>query len=105
MSASDVFAIGNNFSNVGVILHYDGSSWSAMTVLAGTMSGAQSGVWGSSATDVFVVADGIWHYDGSAWSTMPLPSGTMWQLYGVWGSSATDVFAVGESGTILHYGF
>ncbi|MBI5480726.1 MAG: hypothetical protein HY906_17845, partial [Deltaproteobacteria bacterium] len=62
-----------------------------------------SGVWGSSATDVFAVGEWgtILHYNGSAWS--PMASGTTRWLYGVWGSSATDVFAVGSGGTILHY--
>ena len=95
-SGSDVFAVGNS----GTILHYDGTSWSAMA--SGTTI-QLNGVWGCSETDVFAVgANGtILHYDGSTWSAMA--SGTTQALYGVWGSSGTDVFAVGNSGTILHY--
>ncbi len=61
------------------------------------------GIWGSSASDVFVVGQGgsILHYDGTAWNLMT--SGTTNHLYGIWGSSGTDVFAVGGGGTILHY--
>ena len=44
-------------------------------------------VWGSSATDVFVVGDAgtVLHYDGSAWSKMNC--GTSANLKGVWGTS------------------
>ena len=61
------------------------------------------GIWGSSASDVFLVGQGgsILHYDGITWDLMD--TGITSNLYGVWGSSATDVFAVGQSGTILHY--
>jgi hypothetical protein len=62
-----------------------------------------SGIWGSSATDVFAVgmSGSILHYDGSTWTTMTNESG--YYLYGVWGTSASDVFAVGSRGIILHY--
>ena len=60
-------------------------------------------VWGSSASDVFVVGkDGtIMHYDGATWS--PMTSGTTKLIWDVWGSSASNVFAVGDHGTILRY--
>ena len=59
-SGSNVFAVGDS----GTILHYDGSSWSAMS--SGT-SNSLSGVWGSGGSDVFAVgtAGTILHYDGS----------------------------------------
>ena len=95
-SANDVFSVGYE----GTILHYDGTSWNAMTSGTGYSLDA---VWGSSANDVFAVGGGgtILHYDGTSWNAMT--SGTTTDLYGVWGNSAGDVFAVGRSGTILHY--
>jgi len=57
-----------------------------------------TGVWGSSANDVFVVGDRILHYDGTAWTEMASPASD-W-LNGVWGSSANDVFAVSRHGLI-----
>jgi hypothetical protein len=96
--------VGFNFSeHWAVILHYDGSSWLAMST-ADTFSPLYS-VWGSSSSDVFVVGFGdsgsvILHYNGSSWSTVPNPTvivgGTS-----VWGTSATDVFDVGTG--ILQY--
>jgi hypothetical protein len=63
------------------------------------------GIWGSSASDVFVAGQGgsILHYDGTGTTWELMNSGTARNLYGVWGRSATDVFAVGANGTILHY--
>ena len=83
----------------GVVLQYDGSSWSQM-VESGSIRNA---IWGSSSADVFAVGEGgaISHYDGASWSAMA--SGTTNNLNGVWGSSGSDVFAVGDNGTILHY--
>jgi uncharacterized protein YjdB len=59
------------------------------------------GVWGSSATDIFVTCGSpILHYDGTGWSTMATQTGS--QGFGVWGTSATDVYAVFGDG-IQHY--
>jgi len=90
-SGTDVFAVGAS----GVILHYNGVTWSPMT------SGATQwlhGVWGSSGTDVFAVGSGgiILHYNGSTWSSMSSGMTLPYRdLNGVWGSSGSDVFAVG----------
>jgi hypothetical protein len=64
-SSSDIFAVGDS----GIILHYNGSSWSPMG--SGTTN-ALFGVWGSSSSDVFAAGDygTILHYDGSSWSSM-----------------------------------
>ncbi len=71
--------------------------------------GRLSGVWGSSANDVYAVGYGedgnykymplLYHYDKSGWTnaSLSLPSGwTAGSLSGVWGSSASDVYAVGD---------
>ena len=62
-----------------------------------------TGVWGSSAIDVFAVGDygTILHFDGIEWSSMN--SGTTEDLRDIWGSSQNNVFTVGERGTILHF--
>ena len=95
-SGSDVFAVGDS----GRILHYNGSTWSAMTSWT---TNNFYGVWGSSGSDAFAVGDEgrILHYNGSDWSA--IISWSRNNLRGVWGSSASDVFAVGWNGTILHY--
>ena len=87
----------------------DGPVWSFRT-LAGAWSPMTSntteslrGIWGSSASDIHVVAaNGVTlHYNGSAWSSIWNPTDE-W-LNDVWGLSATNVFAVGERATVLFY--
>ncbi len=104
-SAADVFAVGGGWWNSsGQILHYDGRSWTRVW----TTPSRNTGVWGSSPSDVFVVGGlwpttgHIWHYDGTHWTAMSCPSAAR-TLLGVWGNSSSDVFAVGLSGTVLHY--
>ena len=109
-SNSDIFAVGFTYpynypENTGIILHYDGSTWSIME------SGISQlwEIWGSSATNVFAIGYNyntngdtsvILHYDGSTWSTME--SSTEIFFNDIWGSSGSDVFVVGN-GSIIHY--
>ena len=54
------------------------------------------GVWGSSASDVWVVSDAaILNWNGSAWSNVM--SDPTVALHGIWASSAADVWVVGWS--------
>jgi hypothetical protein len=61
-----------------------------------------NGVWGTSATDAWVVGGGgeLQHYNGSGWSPV---SGYTQDLYAVWGSTTSNVWVVGNGGTILQY--
>jgi len=105
-SATDVFAVGSDsLSGGSIILHYNGTTWSAMTVQ--NAPGHFTGVWGSSSTDVFAVSVSgiIYHYDGTNWTLMD--SGTTADFKGIWGKSSSDVFVVGDkmgaNKVILHY--
>jgi hypothetical protein len=64
-------------------------------------TGVLQDLWGTSATDVFVVGENgvVLHYDGAEWTGSSQSDRT---LLGVWGPSPGDVFAVGNAGTILH---
>lgn len=98
-SGSDVFAVGAD----GIILHFDGTTWSAMS--SGTTTTLTS-VWGAAANDVFTVGSGgtILHYDGNAWT--PMSSGVGTDLFTVWGFASTDVLAAGRNFTepnVLYY--
>jgi hypothetical protein len=98
-SGSDVFVVGEQ----GTILHYEGTSWTAMA--GANANNYLTGVWGSSHSDVFAVgcpkaATTILHFDGASWSpvlTMPIGCG-----YAVWGFSPSDVFVSG-GGLVLHF--
>jgi hypothetical protein len=93
-SPNNVFAAGGQRFDHGVILHYDGNTWSTQVDTVNAKA-----VWGNTAGDVFAVGTSILHYDGSSWNTQLSRAGS---LSGVWGSSGSDVFAVGGYGTILH---
>jgi hypothetical protein len=102
-SGSDVYAVGHidyprtvyngEPADTGVILHYDGTTWSEVVE---TERGLK-GIWGRSGDDVFAVGNGglILHYDGSAWS--PMNSGTAHSLTGISGTQE-HVYAVGTTG-------
>ncbi len=94
----DVYAVGD----VGAIVHYNGTGWTAMS--SGLTEVSLKGVWGSGTTNVYAVGDSgaIVRYNGTGWSAVP-SSGTTQTLNGVWGSGPNDVYAVGNSGAIVHY--
>ncbi|MFL5495980.1 MAG: hypothetical protein ACJ8DC_16470 [Gemmatimonadales bacterium] len=121
-SGSDVFAVGNFYHSYenGLIAHYDGTSWSKMSIPY--EAGRELvDVFGTSSSDVYAVGSInfpdaprfgiILHYDGSQWTELLIQQEGL-GLRSVWSNSATDVFAVGDvfdepsqtfSGTILHY--
>jgi len=69
----------------------------AWVPMAGSPRG--TGVWGTSATDVYVAGGtGLWRWDGATWTKVADGS-----FGGVWGASATGVFAVGSGGLIVRY--
>ena len=87
----------------GIVLHYDGSSWTEFGTPEQDL--LFNGVWSAAPNDVFVVgqrglAGAAYHFNGTAWTPMIVPP--VRQLMDVWGTSGTDVYAVGD-GTILHY--
>ena len=61
------------------------------------------GIWGSGASDIYLVgADGLLlRFDGAGWRS--IVSGTTVTLHDVWGSGSSDVYVVGSEGTVLHH--
>jgi hypothetical protein len=111
-SSTDVYAVGSSPLGArgydGVILHFDGTSWTSMPGPGvgrpdGSVQVSFFSVWGSSATDVFAVGGAntdfdralIAHYDGTRWSEMTLEHRDDRILRDVSGSSSHDVYAVG----------
>jgi len=105
-SPTDVWAVGGDPFGMGdtdVILHYDGSAWTAASVPM-PEGVAFFKVWGTSANDVWAVGQRgqIVHYDGSAWSHVASP--TTSPLFTVAGNASGDVWAVGgPPAVILRY--
>ena len=120
-SATDLFAVGSLWPfDAGYyeayIAHYNGTAWTPMQVGPGTCSAAGggprcnvelSGVWGSSATDVYAIGNYrvfdapeadravVFHYNGQEWSEVLRQPGLEFRK--VWGSSPTDVYVTGST--------
>lgn len=82
-----------------VVLHWDGASWTPVTLPGAPLGRALYKVWGTSSDNLYVVGEygTVWHKKGSDWlleSDPPLASGT---LFTVAGCSAGEVYAVGGS--------
>ena len=95
LAPSDVWAAGD----LGTILHYDGTRWSATPSPVGV---SLKGLWASSPTDVWAVGDNgfILHFDGGGWTVVATsPAGL--GLNAIWGTSSTDIWAGGNN--LLHW--
>jgi len=104
----DVWAVGDD-GNAGLVAHYDGTSWTAISPALGSSITPDQlklrGVFGTSGSDAWIVAEAgfetgagtTFHYEGAFWSSRShdLTEG----FTGVWGSSPDNVWAVGLAGT------
>ena len=100
-SPTDAWAVGGiPEGGVGdhndIVLHWDGSAWSRVTLPGEPRGRAHYKVWGASSEDLYVVGEAgtIWHKKGADWSLEGegLAAAT---LFTVNGCSATEVYAVG----------
>lgn len=91
-AADDIFVVGGH-PDRGEVYHYDGATWSPMTVPEGV--GLLVWVYGFGPDDVWSVGvdGGFVHYDGTAWTA--LESGTTEDLWGIFGFANDDLWIVG----------
>ncbi|HEX5724452.1 MAG TPA: hypothetical protein VFX98_03250 [Longimicrobiaceae bacterium] len=91
-------------SDGGVVLHFDGNSWRALTT--GTES-TLYGIWGAAANRVWAVGefDTVLYWDGETWTQQEDPDLGAGEddFNGVWGSGADDVWVVGNGGRIVRW--
>jgi hypothetical protein len=96
-SADNVYAIVEK-----QVMRFDGNTWRLVYESTETLTD----IWGSSASDIFVVGNNgtIVHWDGTSWA--PQQSGVDWTLRSVEGSGPDNVFVlgtlVGNNPFILH---
>src|SRR5258706_2219850 len=97
-SPRDGWAVGYG----GILVHYDGKTWSTVTGPA-NFNNNLLGVAMTSPEDGWAVGYGgsILHYDGQQWMAYPGP--TTADLRAIAMPSPHEGWAVGDSGTILHY--
>jgi hypothetical protein len=109
VSAADVWAVGYQFTQQGLaplIEHWDGTSWSRVSVPSSIALGELSAVEALSATDVWAVGSYnvgsasltlVLHWDGSAWAQVasPNPGASVNYLQAISAIAANDIWAVG----------
>jgi hypothetical protein len=90
----DVYAVGTT------VQHWDGSSWSEVTV-PGTPT--FNGIWGSDPTNIYAVGESgaVYRYNGSSWSNLNI--GAIGRLTSVGGSGRGDVWITGLFGVLHHF--
>ncbi|HVM96806.1 MAG TPA: hypothetical protein VMT89_10470, partial [Candidatus Acidoferrales bacterium] len=105
-SASDIWAVGGNptdESGGGLLLHFDGISWSTTDLSSLLPNGIPTlyKVWGRGAGDVYAVGRNgmILHYDGMAWSI--IPSNTTQPLFTVHGNDSLVAVSGGFAGGVI----
>jgi len=98
-SVNDVWAVGYD----GVILHWNGSTWSAMISPVGAEDFFT--VWSRTANDAWIGGrSNILHWNGTSWSATPNNrSGGIGAAFDFWGSSATDIWTVTGSSILAHW--
>ena len=95
--------VGARQGSFGLILHYNGTSWSEFTPSEPDV--LFNGVWSNAPNDVFAVGGRgstgvIYHFDGTTRTPMAVPS--TGELFEIWGAAANNVYAAGAR-AILHY--
>jgi hypothetical protein len=111
---SDAWAVGNISPNRGLVMHWDGTSWSRLQIQPDFTGFDGEGLWVSGTNDVWVCARGntgnnsntgiVIHYNGRTWSTGEYP--TPYRPQAMWGTDAGVWVAGGtgiSSGIIDHF--
>ncbi|HYK27361.1 MAG TPA: hypothetical protein VEV61_05285 [Streptosporangiaceae bacterium] len=112
LSKTNIWAVGNLFDKKDNIIrqpfirHYDGSSWTTVTI-PGAPRFESDQVSASAANNVWVVglnsftpaSSAAYRFDGSRWHRVPVPAQTF--LQGVVALGPKNVWAFGSSGTLF----
>jgi len=103
VAPDDVWAVGgdNAVGAAPVVLRYDGTQWrhAGIPALERPRVRAFFKVWGSSASDIWMVGQNgaILHYDGEQFTEFG--AGISQDLIGIWGTGPDNIIAVGGRGT------
>ena len=80
-----------------LVLHYDGTSWTEVSLPGEPRGTALYKVWGTSSENLYVVGEDatLWHKQGETWTLETPPDGVSTTLFTVHGCDAERVYAVG----------
>jgi hypothetical protein len=99
-SSSNLFLGGGGTVGDGVLMHWNGNSWSVI-YNQGIIIDV---IWGTAPADVFALGnEGGFHFDGSAWTRTGQGVFEGDRIKAVWGSRSNDVWACGGNRDIYHY--
>lgn len=86
------------------ILHYDGKIWTFKSIGSAAKCDHFSGVWGTSATNVFFVSSYkicVARYDGVTWHPVSTGLSSTSKPNKIWGSGPKNIYMVGSQGTVI----
>jgi hypothetical protein len=121
-SPRDVWIVGHNDQNRGLMWHYDGTNWTDVklsTTQGGNIQGPidLSAIYGFGPDNIFAVGKRIYdnpkpppnfldssliiHFDGRQWREMRVENGRF--LRAIWGSSPSQLWVGGVTTTVFQY--
>jgi len=109
VSASDVWATGLSADARPLMMHWDGSAWTRITVpdqgspsLSSVSADSPRDAWAVGATNTARTRDVAMHWNGTRWAEVPVPSPSksLDLLASVSAASPDDVWAAGTTGNI-----
>ena len=113
VSSQTVYAIGGDPAGSVIlagttaarVYQYQGSgAWNNISSNITGISGDVNGIWGSSATDIWLLTSSqLFHFNGNNWSQVTLPATPNGTMLDVFGTSSSEVYVVGRDMTIFRY--
>jgi hypothetical protein len=122
-SPTDVYAVGHNNQNRGLMWRFDGNGWTNVPLITsegGQIEGAidLTSIYGFSSTDIYAAGERIIgynpnppptfidssliiHYDGTAWRKVNVYNGK--KLFDIYGKAGNDIGATGRGNLLYHY--
>lgn len=79
----------------GVILHYNGTTFSKMPTNSISM-GLLQGIWGNAVDDIWAIGASILHFNGNTWKENSDTGGSNFKS--IWGSKPTGMWVTGVNG-------
>jgi hypothetical protein len=98
---SDIWITGGLWQNSGIVLKYNGTSFSSPVVLNNIPF---SSICMSNTDDIYVAGSKIYYFNNGNWSGDALfRTGDVQSIRDIWGISASDIFTAGDNGSVLFF--